>query len=42
MAPDSGEMNRKSEKVRRANRIIQNRTMIVMVILGVLVFVALF
>ena len=42
MAPDSGEMNRKSEKVRRANRIIQNRTMVVMVILGVLVFVALF
>ena len=31
----------KSEKVRRANRIIQNRTMILMAVLGVLVFLIL-
>ena len=38
MAQNGGEINRKSEKVRRANRIIQNRTMILMAVLGVLVF----
>ncbi len=42
MTPTNGEMNRKSEKVRRANRTIQNRTVILMLVLGVLVFVALF
>ncbi len=41
MAQNSGEINRKSEKVRRANRVIQNRTMILMAVLGVLVFVIL-
>ena len=41
MTENGGEMNRKSEKVRRANRIIQNRTMILMVVLGVLAFAAL-
>ena len=41
MAQNGGEINRKSEKVRRANRIIQNRTMILMVVLGVLVFLIL-
>ena len=30
MTPTNGEMNRKSEKVRRANRTIQNRTLILM------------
>ena len=42
MDANNGGMNRKSEKVRRANRVIQNRTMIVMVVLGVVVFIALF
>lgn len=42
MNENNGEMNRKSEKVRRANRTIQNRTVIIMVVLGVLAFVALF
>ena len=37
MAQNGGEINRKSEKVRRANRLIQNRTMILMAVLGVLV-----
>ncbi len=41
MAQNGGEINRKSEKVRRANRIIQNRTMILMAVLGVLVFLIL-
>ena len=41
MAQSGGEINRKSEKVRRANRIIQNRTMILMAVLGVLVFLIL-
>ena len=41
MEANGGEMNRKSEKVRRANRVIQNRTMILMVVLGVLAFAAL-
>ena len=41
MAQNGGETNRKSEKVRRANRIIQNRTMILMAVLGVLVFLIL-
>ena len=41
MAQNGGEVNRKSEKVRRANRIIQNRTMILMAVLGVLVFLIL-
>ena len=41
MAQSGGETNRKSEKVRRANRIIQNRTMILMAVLGVLVFLIL-
>ncbi len=41
MAQNGGEINRKSEKVRRANRVIQNRTMILMAVLGVLVFVIL-
>ena len=41
MTENGGEMSRKSEKVRRANRIIQNRTMILMVVLGVLAFAAL-
>ena len=41
MAQNSGEINRKSENVRRANRVIQNRTMILMAVLGVLVFVIL-
>ena len=41
MAQNGGEINRKSEKVRRANRIIQNRTMILMTVLGVLVFLIL-
>lgn len=41
MAQSGGEINRKSEKVRRANRIIQNRTMILMTVLGVLVFLIL-
>ena len=42
MDANNGGMNRKSEKVRRANRVIQNRTMIVMAVLGVVVFIALF
>ena len=42
MTPTNGEMNRKSEKVRRANRTIQNRTLILMAFLGVGVFIALF
>ena len=42
MDANNGGMNRKSEKVRRANRVIQNRTMIVMVVLGVVMFIALF
>ena len=41
MAQNGGEINRKSEKVRRVNRIIQNRTMILMAVLGVLVFLIL-
>ena len=41
MVQNGGEINRKSEKVRRANRIIQNRTMILMAVLGVLVFLIL-
>ena len=41
MAQNGGEINRKSEKVRRANRIIRNRTMILMAVLGVLVFLIL-
>ena len=41
MAQNGGEINRKSEKVRRANWIIQNRTMILMAVLGVLVFLIL-
>ena len=41
MAQNGGEIHRKSEKVRRANRIIQNRTMILMAVLGVLVFLIL-
>lgn len=41
MAQNGGEINRKSEKVRRANRIIQNRTMILMAVLGVMVFLIL-
>ena len=41
MAQNGSEINRKSEKVRRANRIIQNRTMILMAVLGVLVFLIL-
>ena len=41
MTQNGGEINRKSEKVRRANRIIQNRTMILMAVLGVLVFLIL-
>ena len=41
MAQNGGEINRKSEKVRRANRIIQTRTMILMAVLGVLVFLIL-
>ena len=41
MEANGGEMNRKSEKVRRANRVIQNRTMILMGVLGVLAFAAL-
>lgn len=41
MVQNGGEINRKSEKVRRANRVIQNRTMILMAVLGVLVFVIL-
>lgn len=41
MAQNGGEINRKSEKVRRANRIIQNRTMILMAVLGVLFFLIL-
>lgn len=41
MAQNGGEINRKSEKVRRANWIIQNRTMILMAVLGVLFFLIL-
>ena len=42
MTPTNGEMNRKSEKVRRANRTIQNRTLILMAFLGVGVFIWVF
>ena len=41
MANQGFEPNRKNEKIRRANRTIQNRTVILMLIFGVLVFLLL-
>ena len=34
--------NRKSEQIRRANRVIQSRSFILMLVMGVLLFVVLF
>ena len=42
MAKQSNQPNRKPEKIRRANQIIQTRTFVLMLIVGVLAFVLLF
>ena len=41
MAPRN-DQNRKTESIRRANRVIQNRTFVLMILMGVLMFVVLF
>ena len=41
MAGNSSQ-NRKNESIRRANRIIQSRTFVLMLIMGILMFVLLF
>lgn len=41
MAPRN-DQNRKTESIRRANRVIQNRTFVLMIVMGVLMFVVLF
>ncbi len=38
----NGNQNRKNESIRRANRIIQSRTFVLMLIMGILMFVLLF
>ena len=42
MAFSTPQNNRKDESVRRANRVIQRRTLILMLIMGVMMFVVLF
>ena len=42
MAFSTSQNNRKDESVRRANRVIQRRTLILMLIMGVMMFVVLF
>ena len=42
MAFSTSQHNRKDESVRRANRVIQRRTLILMLIMGVMMFVVLF
>ena len=38
----NGNQNRKNESIRRANRVIQSRTFVLMLIMGILIFVLLF
>ena len=38
----NGNQNRKNESIRRANRVIQSRTFVLMLIMGILMFVLLF
>ena len=42
MANQSNQPNRKSEKIRRANRLIQTRTFLLMLVMGLGVFVLIF
>ena len=42
MANQPNQPNRKSEKIRRANRIIQTRTFVVMLVMGLGVFMLVF
>ena len=42
MANQSNQPNRKSEKIRRANRIIQTRTFVLMLVMGLGVFILVF